>query len=118
MRTTDGYSISKESARHKFGGDPMAEYLYGLGVAGGVPDDEATHPSDGVTEGTQRFGRRILSWDDLGFVYHHKCATVADAEAWMADQHSYYDGLDDDYDEETGDFIATITGEEATVTDL
>jgi hypothetical protein len=60
---------------------PMAVYLYyGLGID--QADDEWT---DDQGTGEARYGRRVLSWDDRGFVYCTTFPTEAAAvEAWEA----------------------------------
>jgi hypothetical protein len=93
MITTEGDSITRETAAHKYGGDPMAEYLDRFNPQDA--DEYVTHPGE-VSEGAMRFGRRLLWWDDAGFVYVHRHDTLAEAEYAMAEMVAYYDDLDTD----------------------
>ena len=62
MNTIEGATISRATVSpHKFLGDPMAEYVYGLDC----PDEDT---SSGVGEYLARFGRRLLFEDNQGFV--------------------------------------------------
>lgn len=65
MILSDGTVIDRETARHKFGGDPMAEYLHRLSLYGAA--DEQTGDVQ-WSYYAQRFGRRILTEDSQGFV--------------------------------------------------
>lgn len=75
---------------------PIARYCYEevLGVSG--EDEQTTHPSEGVTEGTARIGRRLVSWDDVGFVYYERCDTEQAAIEKFAEQAAVYDALEDE----------------------
>lgn len=91
MIINDGYrtEITRGTARYKFGGDPMAEYLYSL------DHDEYTGDSDfGLY--VSLFGKRLLISDDHGFVWVEKHATTSEArEAFDAYDHDYLDWLND-----------------------
>ena len=56
---------------HKYD-QPITGYMdvMVMGVSG--YDEIATHPSDGVTEGAALIGKRVLYWNDQGFVWSEK----------------------------------------------
>ncbi len=61
-----GLIINQETAKHKFGGDPMAEYLWEATMDGGQDDDTGEIDWDCWVA---KFGKRLLFTDDRGFVW-------------------------------------------------
>jgi hypothetical protein len=67
MILSDGTVISRaEVSPHKFGGDPMAEYLWMLSLDGGA--DETTGDACDWHYHVSRFGKRILICQSSGAV--------------------------------------------------
>lgn len=63
--------------------DPMAHYI-SRNLDIGDADDSLTHPD--ICEGWARYGRRVLSWTDQGFVYCERFDSVRAAEEWCEEQ--------------------------------
>jgi len=78
MITTDGDRINHETARHKFGADPMAEYVYRM-VGDGMADETTGDANDWFYQAA-RVGKRIMFTNTVGFVTLEKFDSVADAE--------------------------------------
>lgn len=78
MMTRDGSTINRESARHKFGGDPMAEYLWRLSLDSSFLDEDTGDVYSSIGW-CARFGKRILHVDDVGFVDCVRYASADDA---------------------------------------
>lgn len=91
-------TIDKNSARYKFGGDPMAEYLHRLSLDSSY--DDASGDVEAPTGWFARFGKRILRSDSQGFVWCEKYDTETAAEAMFAALDHYYGiwGDEESYD--------------------
>lgn len=89
MILKDGTIIDRSTAAHKFGGDPMAEYLHCLSMDGG--QDEDSGDVESPTGWFARFGRRILFTDSFGFVSVARLVTEAGAQAFYAELEAEYD---------------------------
>lgn len=76
MKTLNGNIIDSGSCRHKFMGDPMAEYLHGVGLMG---VDRITGDCSTLGYVVQEFGRRLLFENDQGFVWVSKHDSQAEA---------------------------------------
>jgi len=77
MITTAGTEITRATAAHKYGGDPMAEYLYDITLNGCADEESGTVESP--TGWFARVGRRIVTADNYGFVDQIRYDTVNDA---------------------------------------
>lgn len=97
MITRDGYTINRETARHKFGGDPMAEYLHLLSMDG--QEDDQTGDATEWNYWAARFGRRILTTDSQGFVSQYRYASEDEAKTDFAEMCDAYwrDSSENDY---------------------
>lgn len=91
----DGEVIDRETARHKFGGDPMAEYLHRLSCEG--MSDEWTGDAIDWNYCVHRFGKRLLFCFPSGFVdqvrLEDEQAAIegfeecqAEYDAWLGDE--------------------------------
>lgn len=102
-----GLEITKETARYKFGGDPMAEYLGMLGLDG-TDEDTGSVEWDVFV---MRFGKRIVLEDDRGFVWVEKHETEEDAKRafnrWESAYWHWLDQEDDEQDETDGPWCET-----------
>ena len=89
MRTLEGDTINRETARYKYGTDPMAEYLDRI-------HDMADDSIGSVDElgHFARFGRRILATDTQGFVDVYRYDTETEAV-------DTFDAIITNYQEET-----------------
>jgi hypothetical protein len=93
-----GLVINRETARYKFGGDPMAEYLWELAMDGGQDDD--TGEVDWVCW-VVKFGKRLLFTDDRGFVWCDRYANEEEAQAafdYAAGQYNKWLNQDEEMD--------------------
>lgn len=96
MRMDDGTVISHaEVSPHKFGGDPMAEYLYRL--AGDGSADESTGDAVDWHYLAHRFGKRVMVNTSMGFVEVVKYDDVDEAIAAMRDHDLEYRAYDNDF---------------------
>jgi len=78
MILSDGTVVSRaEVSPHKFGGDPMAEYLWLLSLDGQA--DETTGDACDWHYHVSRFGKRILLCRSSGAVEQWREETVQDA---------------------------------------
>lgn len=68
--------ITKETAKHKFGGDPVAEYMYSN-------DNDQTSGSVEWDVWFAQSGKRIVFEDDRGFVWVTKYKNEAQAIRWF-----------------------------------
>lgn len=98
MLTRDGQTINRETAAHKYGGDPLAEYLDMLALDGFYADDESGDV-EAPTGWFGRFGKRLLHHDEQGFVEVVRYASASDATA-------AFGMLEDEYDIWADDEIA------------
>ena len=78
----------------KFGGSRMAAMLYLLDLDGGADDFAANGQGDYAA----RFGRHILTADDMGFVAADRFATVDEAVATFETIRGELEGEGDDDD--------------------
>lgn len=112
MNVTDWGTINAESASHKYGRDPMAEYLDYLAGTGMFADRDSGNV-ECASGWFAQFGKRILRHDERGFVWVEKYATKEEADA-------IYEALDAEYAEwdrdEDEDFEVSITDGQAMVT--
>jgi hypothetical protein len=56
-------------------------------------DDIVTHPSETVTEGVARIGKRLLFWDEQGFVSSMRYMTVAQASREFSSYEDTYNQI-------------------------
>lgn len=100
MLTRDGQTINRETAAHKYGGDPLAEYVHELSLDGCSCDDESGDV-EAPTGWFARFGKRLLRADEFGFVEVERFASIADAIAAFSMLEAEYDiWADDEIDDE------------------
>ena len=100
MLTRDGQTINRETAAHKYGGDPLAQYLDMLALDGSYADDESGDV-EAPTGWFARFGKRLLHHDEQGFVEVVRYASVGDATAAFEMLEDQYDiWADDEIDDE------------------
>lgn len=85
--------VSKASARYKYGGDPMAEYL---DLKGSDYSDEWSGHVECPTGWFARFGRRILFHSEQGFVWVEKWPSDRAAAQVFAALERYYYTWDDE----------------------
>jgi hypothetical protein len=79
MKLHDGTIVSRaEVSPHKFGGDPMAEYLHYL--AGSSGQDCETGSATEWHYWVAQFGKRLLFEDSQGFVWVDNYGSIAGAE--------------------------------------
>lgn len=76
MITINGIEITRETAKYKFGGNPMAEFLWQLSLDSGE-DDSYGDGDLGIWFAL--FGKRILCSDEQGFVWIDKYPNEAEA---------------------------------------
>ena len=95
MLTRDGQTINRETAAHKYGGDPLAEYLDMLALDSSYADNEAGDV-EAPTGWFARFGKRLLHHDEQGFVEVVRYASVGDATAAFEMLEAEYDIWADD----------------------
>jgi hypothetical protein len=89
MILADGTEISRATVSpHKFGGDPMAEYLYVLNLDSSF--DRITGDACDWFYIVSQYGKRLLFNDSQGFVWVIRHATEAEASA-------HFDLIDADY---------------------
>ena len=90
----DGTEVSHDLVSpHKFGGDPMAEYLWLLTLDGSA--DESTGDALDWHYHVSRFGKRLLICASNGFVFVDRFDAEADAVAAfneIAEEYSDYLG--------------------------
>lgn len=99
MKLSDGTIISKaEVSPHKFGGDPMAEYLYYLSLDSSFPDRQTGNAVEWSVYVSQ-FGKRLVCCDTQGFVWVEKYDTVADADRSFTEYDEAYAEFEGDDDE-------------------
>lgn len=96
MRLHDGTVISRaEVSPHKFGGDPMAEYLWMLSLDSSY--DRCTGDCVEWVVWVAQFGKRLLCSDPQGFVWIDQYPSVERAnEAFEATEARYceYEGYE------------------------
>jgi hypothetical protein len=90
-----GLSINTVTAKYKYCGQPIAEYLHVLSEG-----DEATGSTEWA-EHVQRFGKRLLFTDDQGFVTCKRYPTEDEAKACFGVIDSKYCEWLDANDEES-----------------
>jgi hypothetical protein len=90
MLTRDGQTINRETAAHKYGGDPLAEYVHELSLDGSYADGESGDV-EAPTGWFARFGKRLLHHDEQGFVEVVRYASADDAT-------TAFEMLQDEYD--------------------
>ena len=95
MLTRDGQTINRETAAHKYGGDPLAQYIDMLALDGFYADDESGDV-EAPTGWFARFGKRLLRADEFGFVEVERFASIADAIAAFSMLEAEYDIWADD----------------------
>lgn len=86
MLLTDGTLIDRTTAGYKFGGDPMAEYLFILSMEPGTEHIGESDYGLWVT----KFGRRLLMSNDQGFVWVERYDTEFGAQAAYDDYEENY----------------------------
>jgi len=95
MKLHDGTVVSRaEVSAYKFGGDPMAEYLYRL-VLDGDRGDEYTGDAVDWNVIVHRFGKRLLLNDSQGFVWVAQFDTDSEAAEVFAEieaEYAFYEG--------------------------
>lgn len=100
MLTRDGRTINRETAAHKYGGDPLAEYLDMLALDGSYADGESGDV-EAPTGWFARFGKRLLHHDEQGFVEVVRYASASDATAAFGMLEDEYDiWADDEIDDD------------------
>lgn len=100
MLTTTGQDTRDAEGSTKFGGDPMALYLWTLALDGG--DDDNYGDSDyGYAH---LFGRRILRGDSQGFVWVDRHDTADEARETFDTEATRY------YGPQEGDLVAVWSG--------
>lgn len=78
MKLHDGTIVSRaEVSPHKFGGDPMAEFLWSLDMVSG--QDEYTGDAIDWHYYVARYGKRLLFCNTQGFVWVDKYPTDREA---------------------------------------
>jgi hypothetical protein len=92
MKLSDGTTISRaEVSPHKFGGDPMAEFLYTLNLDSSF--DRITGDACDWFYIVSQYGKRLLFNDSHGFVWVDKYETEAEAS-------EVFDAIDADFNAE------------------
>lgn len=96
MKLADGTVISRaEVSPYKFGGDPMAEYLWCLSMDTSFPDQMTGDAIDWHYH-VSRFGKRLLFCNTQGFVWVDKYDTEEQAVQVFESIDSDYGTYEDD----------------------
>jgi hypothetical protein len=95
MILRDGTEVSRaEVSPHKFGSDPMAEYLYVLNMDSSF--DRITGDACDWFYIVSQYGKRLLFNDSQGFVWVDRYATEAEAS-------KVFDAIEADFCQVEGD---------------